>query len=49
MYENTLSVYKPPFTMTDEMTVLISEIREEIGRISVFLEGPSTNHLFQDY
>ena len=45
MYENTLSEYKPPFTMTDEMTVLISEISEEIGRISVFQEGSSTPHL----
>lgn len=44
MYENTLSGDKPPFTMTDEMTVLISEISEEIGRISVFQEGPSTPH-----
>ena len=40
-----MSTYKPPLTITDEMTVLVSEISEEVGRISVLQEGHVTPHL----
>lgn len=40
-----MSAYKPPFTVTDEITVLVSEISEEVGRISVLQEGHVTPHL----
>ena len=40
-----MSTYKPPLTITDEMTVLVSEISEEVGRISVLQEGHITPHL----
>ena len=40
-----MSAYKPPLTITDEMTVLVSEISEEVGRISVLQEGHITPHL----
>lgn len=40
-----MSSYKPPFTMTDDMTMLVSEISEEIGRLSVLQEGHATPHL----
>ena len=37
--------YRPPFTMTDDITMLVSEISEEIGRLSVLHEGHITPHL----
>lgn len=40
-----MSAYKPPLTITDEITVLVSEISEEVGRISVLQEGHITPHL----
>ena len=40
-----MNAYKPPLTITDEMTVLVSEISEEIGKISVMQEGHVTPHL----
>ena len=40
-----MSAYKPPLTITDDMTVLVSEISEEIGRISVMHENHVTPHL----
>ena len=40
-----MSSYKPPFTISAEMTVLVSEISEELGRISAFGSGPATPHL----
>lgn len=40
-----MSTYKPPLTITDEIIVLVSEISEEVGRISVLQEGHITPHL----
>ena len=40
-----MSYYRPPFTMTDDITMLVSEISEEIGRLSVLHEGHITPHL----
>ncbi len=40
-----MSAYQPPFSMTDDITVLVSEISEEIGRISVMHEGLVRPHL----
>ena len=40
-----MSTYKPPLTITDEITVLVSEISEEVKRISVLQEGHITPHL----
>ena len=37
--------YKPPFQITEKMTVLIGEISEEIGRMSIFHEKISNPHL----
>ena len=37
--------YKPPFQITEKMTVLIGEISEEIGRMSIFQEKISNPHL----
>ena len=40
-----MSAYQLPFSMTDDITVLVSEISEEIGRISVMHEGLGRPHL----
>ena len=40
-----MSSYKPPFTMTDDITMLVSDISEEIGRLSVLHEGHIMPHL----
>ena len=40
-----MSVHKPPFTITDDITVLVAEISEEIGRISVLQENYAAPHL----
>lgn len=40
-----MGAYRPPFGMTDEITVLVSEISEEVGRISVLQEGHVTPQL----
>ena len=40
-----MSDYKPPFHMTDKMTSLISEISEQVGRITVLQEGTISPHL----
>ena len=40
-----MSEYKPPFHMTDQMTSLIAEISEHIGRITVLQEGTISPHL----
>ena len=37
--------YKPPFHMTDKMTLLIAEISEQVGRITVLQEGTISPHL----
>ena len=37
--------YKPPFHMTDKMTLLIAEISEQVGRITVLQEGAISPHL----
>ena len=37
--------YIPPFKITEKMTLLIGEISEEIGRISVFHEKVTNPHL----
>ena len=34
-----MSDYKPPFHMTDKMTILIAQISEQVGRITVLQEG----------
>ena len=43
--KGNMNSYKPPFTMTDDITMLVSEISEEIGRLSVLYEGHITPHL----
>jgi len=40
-----LNNYKPPFQITEKMTVLIGEISEEIGRMSIFQEKILNPHL----
>lgn len=40
-----MSAYKPPFMITDDITVLVSEISEEVGRISVLQADHVTPHL----
>lgn len=40
-----MSDYKPPFHMTDQMTSLIAEISEHVGRITVLQEGTISPHL----
>lgn len=40
-----MSDYKPPFHMTDKMTLLIAEISEQVGRIAVLQEGTVSLHL----
>lgn len=40
-----MSDYKPPFHMTDTMTVLIAEISEQVGRITVLQGGIISPHL----
>lgn len=40
-----LSDYIPPFHMTDNITYLIAEISEQVGRITVLQEGTISPHL----
>ena len=40
-----MSEYRPPFHMTDKMTSLITEIGEQVGRITVLREGTISPHL----
>ncbi|MCQ4637421.1 Fic family protein [Anaerovorax odorimutans] len=40
-----MSEYKPPFHMTDNMTVLVGEISEQVGRITVLQQGTIGPHL----
>ena len=40
-----MNTYIPPFKITEKMTLLIGEISEEIGRISVFHEKVTNPHL----
>ena len=40
-----MSNYNPPFKITEKMTILIGEISEEIGRMSIFQEKISNPHL----
>lgn len=40
-----MSGYKPPFHMTDKMVTLLSEISEQVGRITVLQEGKISPHL----
>lgn len=40
-----MSDYKPPFHVTDKMTMLIAEISEQVGRISVQQEKTISPHL----
>ena len=42
--KGNMSSYKPPFTMTDDITMLVSVISEEIGRLSALQEGNITPH-----
>lgn len=37
--------YQPPFHRTDKMTLLIAEICEEVGRITVLQKGSISPHL----
>ena len=37
--------YKPPFHMTDKITMLIAEISEQVGRITILQEGTISPHL----
>ena len=37
--------YKPPFGMTDEITYLVADISEQVGRISVLSKGSINPHL----
>ncbi len=40
-----MSDYRPPFHMTEKMTLLIAEISEQVGRITVLQEGTISPHL----
>ena len=40
-----MSEYKPPFHMTDQMTSLIAEISEHVGRITVLQDSTISPHL----
>ncbi len=40
-----MSDYKPPFHMTDKITYLVTEIGEQVGRITVLEEGIINPHL----
>ncbi len=40
-----MSDYNPPFHVTDKMTMLIAEISEQVGRITVLQEGSISPHL----
>ena len=40
-----MSNYKPPFHITEKMTLLIAEISEQIGRISILQEKSISPHL----
>lgn len=40
-----MSDYKPPFHMTDKITYLVTEIGEQVGRITVLEEGCINPHL----
>jgi len=40
-----MSEYKPPFHMTDKITNLISEISEQVGRVTVLSHGNLNPHL----
>lgn len=40
-----MNVYPPPFHATDKMTLLIAEICEEIGRITILHKGSISPHL----
>ena len=40
-----MSEYKPPFNITDEITYLVAEISEQVGRINVLSEGKISPHL----
>lgn len=40
-----MSDYKPPFHMTDKITFLVTEIGEQVGRISVLQDGVISPHL----
>ena len=40
-----MSEYQPPFHMTDQMTSLIAEISEHVGRITVLQDSTISPHL----
>ena len=40
-----MSDYRPPFHITDKIISLISEISEQVGRITVLQEGTVSPHL----
>lgn len=40
-----MSEYKPPFHMTDKIINLISEISEQVGRVTVLSHGNLNPHL----
>ena len=40
-----MGAYRPPFGMRDELRVIVSEISEVVGRISVLQEGLVTPQL----
>lgn len=40
-----MSDYKPPFHMTDKITYLVTEIGEQVGRITILEEGSINPHL----
>ena len=40
-----MSEYKPPFQMSDRLTVLLAEISELVGRITVLHKGTLNPHL----
>ena len=37
-----MSDYKPPFHITDKITFLVTEIGEQVGRITVLQEGAAS-------
>lgn len=43
-----MEYYKPPFNITDNITYLIAEISEQVGRITVLQNGTISPHLRRD-
>lgn len=43
-----MTEYNSPFQMADEITYLVAEISEQVGRINVLSDGKISPHLRRD-